>query len=72
VVVGGTAGASGVSVSGGPGVYTVTIARVARAGTVTVSVPTGAALDAATNPNLASNTANNSVTFDFSCHPTCR
>jgi hypothetical protein len=72
VVVGGTAGASGVTVTGGPTAYTVTIARVARAGTVTVAVPAGRATDAADNPNTASNTAGNGVTFSFACQSACR
>jgi hypothetical protein len=72
VVVGGTAGASGVTVTGGPTAYTVTIARVARAGTVSVAVPAGRATDAADNPNTASDTAGNSVTFSFACQSACR
>ena len=62
VVLGGTAGgALTATVTGGPSVYTVSVSGMTTAGTVTASVPAGAAMDAASNPSTASTSADNSV-----------
>src|SRR5205823_10684162 len=52
------------SVSGSGASYTVTVGGVTSAGTVVVSVPAGAAADAAGNASRASTGSNNTVTFD--------
>src|SRR5205823_2474560 len=52
------------SVSGSGASYTVTVGGVTSAGTVVVSVPAGAAADAAGNASRASTGSNNAVTFD--------
>ena len=54
VVVGGTAGAAGGTLSGGPLEWTFTIPPVSEPGTVTLSLPAGAVVDAAENPNTPS------------------
>ena len=62
VVLGGTAGgALTATVTGGPSVYTVSVSGMTTAGTVTASVPAGAAMDAASNPSTVSTSADNSV-----------
>lgn len=53
VVVGGTAGATAVEVAGGPIRYRATVTTVPRTGTVSISVPAGAAIDLAGNPSTA-------------------
>jgi hypothetical protein len=54
VVVGGTAGGNSVVVSGGGANYTVAVTRVSGSGTVTLTLPAGAAMDLAGNASLAS------------------
>ena len=62
VVLGGTAGATAATVEGGGDSYVVHVSGMTSDGTVTVSVPAGAAQDEATNPNTASGTS--TVTYD--------
>jgi hypothetical protein len=50
-------------VTGGPSVYTVTVSGMTTAGTVVASIPAGAASDAAANPNTASTSQDNVVTY---------
>ena len=61
VTVGGTAGASGAVVTGSGAAYTVTVSGMTQSGTVTASIPAGAAADAALNPSTASTSTDNSV-----------
>ena len=67
VILGGTAGATTATVAGGPSVYTIVVGGMVRAGTVTASLPPGAARDAATNGSAASTSADNSVTYAPPC-----
>jgi hypothetical protein len=63
--VGGTApGAHVDSVSGSGDTYTVTVHGATGSGTVTLTMPAGGAIDAATNANEASTSTDNSVTYD--------
>jgi subtilisin-like proprotein convertase family protein len=62
VALGGTAGATTADVSGSDTSYVVTVSGMTSDGTVTMSVPAGAAIDEATNPNTASGTS--TVTYD--------
>ena len=61
VIVGGTAGASGAAVSGSGASYTVTVSGMSQSGTVTASIPAGAAADAALNSSAASSSTDSSV-----------
>jgi hypothetical protein len=64
VSIGGTAGgALAAIVTGGPTAYTVSVSGMTTTGTVTVSVPAGAAIDAASNPSTGSTSTDNSVTW---------
>jgi hypothetical protein len=65
VKLGGTAGASAASVSGGPTLYTVVVRGMTRPGTVTATIPTGVAHDAAGNGNAASTSTDNTVAFKW-------
>lgn len=64
VQVGGTAGATTATVSGGPSTFTVAVSGMDTSGTVTASVAAGVVTDAAANPNTASTSADNTVTYD--------
>jgi hypothetical protein len=64
VSLGGTAGATTKLVSGSGTTYNVAVSGMAQSGTVTVSIPAGAAQDAAGNPNLASTSTDNTVTYN--------
>src|SRR5207244_4307638 len=62
----GTAGGTKTAtVSGGPSTYNVAVSGMSSAGTVIASIPAGVAQDAAGNPNTASTSTDNSVTFTF-------
>src|SRR5205814_2259117 len=63
VVIGGTAGATTANVSGGPAVYTVAVSGMTVTGTVTATIPAGAANDAAGNLSAASTSTDNSVNY---------
>ncbi len=63
VTVGGAAGGVAV-VSGGPTTYTITVSGMSGNGAVVVTIPAGAAQDTSGNDNLASTSADNTVTFD--------
>jgi uncharacterized repeat protein (TIGR01451 family) len=54
VVLGGTAGADAVAVTGSGAHYTVTVSGMTRSGTVTAFLPAGAAQDVSGNPSTAS------------------
>ncbi len=64
VTIGGTAGATTATVTGGPAVYTVSVSGMTQSGTVVVSIGAGVAVDGAANPNLASSGGDNSVTWN--------
>jgi hypothetical protein len=64
VTIGGTAGGSKtVVVTGGPATYTVAVSGMTD-GTVVATIAEGVAVDAAGNPNMASTSTDNAVTFD--------
>jgi hypothetical protein len=63
VTLGGTAGATTAIVSGGPTTYNVAVSGMTGAGTVIASIPAGVAVDALSQPNLASTSTDNTVTF---------
>src|SRR5207244_11686095 len=64
VTISGTAGVTKTAtVSGGPSTYNVAVSGMSSAGTVIASIPAGVAQDAAGNPNTASTSTDNSVTF---------
>ena len=63
ILLAGTAGASAVSIGGGPVAYDITVGGMTTIGTVIVSIPAGAAFDATNHPNTASDHIDNSVTF---------
>ena len=63
VVLSGTAGAATAVVSGGPTTYTIAVSGMTGNGSVIIDIPAGAAIDAASNPNVAAPSANNVVVF---------
>jgi TM2 domain-containing membrane protein YozV len=63
VTLGGTAGATGKSVTGSGTTYNVAVSGMTQSGTVTASIPAGAAQDSAGNANLVSTSSDNSVTY---------
>lgn len=65
VTLGGTAGATTATVSGGPSTYTVAVSGMTDAGSVTATVAAGVADDSASNPNAASTSTDNSVAFEI-------
>lgn len=60
VIIGGTAGATTAVLSG----HNIAVSGMTAPGTVTVSIPAGAAHDEACNGNLASTSTDNTVAFD--------
>ncbi len=64
VILGGTAGATSVSVSGSGTTYNLAVSGMTGEGTVIVSLPAGAAEDAGGKLSLASTSVDNTVTFD--------
>ena len=65
VTLSGTAGATTATVTGGPTTYDVAVSGMAQSGTVIASIATGKAADLAGNPNTASTSTDNSVTFSI-------
>jgi hypothetical protein len=65
VTISGTAGADTASVTGSGTTYSASVHNMTRSGTVIASILTGAAQDAAGNPNLASSSDDNNVEFIF-------
>jgi len=63
VTLGGTAGATTATVTGGPATYNVAVSGMANAGTVTATIPSGVAIDGSSTPNAASTSTDNTVTF---------
>ncbi len=64
VTLTGTAGATTATVTGGGTVFTVAVTGMTAGGTVLASVSAGVAHDEAGNPNQASTSADNTVTYD--------
>src|SRR5687767_13491099 len=64
VTLSGTAGATTAIVSGSGAIYTVTVSGMTNSGTVIASINAGVAIDAGSNPNLASTSTDNTVTYD--------
>ena len=64
VTLSGTAGATTATVTGGPTVYNVAVSGMTTNGTVIAAVNAGVASDALGNPNTASTSSDNSVTFN--------
>ena len=72
VTLGGTAGATTAVVSAASGdgtVYNVAVSGMTQSGTVTATVAAGKAQDGAGNPNLASTSTDNTVTFTVPVTP---
>jgi HYR domain len=65
VVLGGTAGASVVVVSGSGAVYAVSVSGMTQSGTVVASVAAGAAVNAALTASAASTSTDNTVTYNM-------
>jgi hypothetical protein len=63
VTLGGTAAATTATVSGSGATYMVAVSGMGPAGTVIASIAAGAAVDAANNPNVASTSGDNEVTW---------
>ena len=64
VTIGGSAGATTATVSGSGTTYNVAVSGMTQPGTVTATVAAGVANDAAANPNTASTSSDDTVTFD--------
>jgi len=64
VQISGTAGATTAVVTGSVATYQVEVSGMVQAGTVIVTIPAGAAIDAGGNPNLASTSIDNEVTYE--------
>ena len=63
VTLAGTAGATTVSVTGGPLLYTVTVTGMTQPGTVIATIAAGVVADSHGNTNTASTSIDNTVTF---------
>ena len=69
VTLGGSANPSQVTISGGPLVYTLNVSGMTQSGHVTASIGAGKVTDAALNPNIASTSADNDVTYNVPVLP---
>jgi len=67
VTLSGTAGATTATVTGSGTTYNVAVSGMTASGTVIASIGAGVATDLAGNPNLASTSTDNSVTFALQC-----
>ncbi|MDH7601929.1 MAG: Ig-like domain-containing protein, partial [Armatimonadota bacterium] len=65
IILGGTAGATNVAVTGYGSMYNVAVSGMKRSGTVIASVRAGAAVGQNGCPNLASTSTDNVVTYDI-------
>lgn len=63
VIITGTTGANVAVVTGGPFTYNVTVVGMTSCGTVIVNIPAGVCTNTLTQPNLASTSTDNTVTF---------
>src|SRR4029077_336295 len=66
VTLGGTAGATTTVVTGSGTTYNVAVSGMTQTGTVTATIGAGKANDLAGNPNTASTSTDNSVTYNAS------
>ncbi len=66
ITLGGTTSATMATVTGGPTTYNVAVTGMAANGTVIASIGPGVAHDAAGNPNVASTSTDNTVTYNIS------
>ena len=64
VTIGGTAGATTAVVTGSGTTYNIAVSGMTQTGTVIASIPAGKATDLAGNPNTASTSTDNTVTFN--------
>lgn len=64
LLISGSAGATTASITGSGSSYTVQVSGMTSVGDVVLSVPAGAASDLAGNPNTASTSVDNTVSFD--------
>jgi hypothetical protein len=69
VTLGGTAGATGKTVTGSGTTYNLALSGMTQSGTVTATVPASGAQDAAGNGNTASTSTDNTVTFNLPTAP---
>ncbi|MFZ1452694.1 MAG: M36 family metallopeptidase, partial [Ferruginibacter sp.] len=69
VTVGGTAGATTATVTGGPTTYNVAVSGMTGSGTVTASIAAGVCVNGSAVPNTASTSTDNSVTYNVPLVP---
>jgi len=69
VTVGGTAGATTATVTGGPTTYNVAVSGMTGSGTVTASIAAGVCVNASAVPNTASTSTDNTVTYNLPLVP---
>ena len=69
VTLSGTAGATTAVVTGSGPAYQVAVSGMTASGTVIATIPAGAALDGASNPNDASASTDNTVTYAVAAPP---
>jgi hypothetical protein len=65
VSISGTSGATTATVTGSGAAYNVAVSGMTITGTVIASIPAGAAFDSAGNASTASNSTDNTVTFNY-------
>ena len=65
VALSGTAGATTGTVTGGPTTYNVAVSGMTGSGTVIANIPAGVCIDATSNPNQASTSTDNTVTYNL-------
>lgn len=63
LVISGTAGATTAVVTGGPNLFNVSVSGMTSCGTVIVNIPAGICTNALLEPNLASTSLDNTVTY---------
>jgi parallel beta-helix repeat protein len=68
-ITGSAPGTQAASVTGSGATYNISVSGMTGAGTVVVSIPAGAAADAAGNPNTASTSTDNTVTYNLPAPP---
>ncbi|MEO6254198.1 MAG: M36 family metallopeptidase, partial [Ferruginibacter sp.] len=71
VALGGTAGATTATVTGGPTTFNVAVTGMTVTGTVVATIPAGVCTNAALDPNNASTSTDNTVTFTITPPGVC-
>ena len=71
VALTGTAGATTGTITGSGTTYNVAVSGMTVSGTVIATVPAGVAVNATNDPNVASTSTDNTVTFNFIPPPAC-